>query len=232
MRRRILSLSLLATCLATGLARPSAAGPVLDQSHFVPAPASLYAIVSTQSLAQTFTAGLAGQLAEVDMQLAKSAGATGDLTFTIRTTTNGLPNPDDGQSLYTQTIALSSLPTNDDPFTQVPLTAFDVSSAHINVTPGEVLALALSRTGPGTPPWATWQSSSDLGSNAYSRGAQYQRSSSSSDWTLLTVGTVGQDAGFQTFVSSVPEPSTFALGSIGAAGLAGYGWRKRRRAIA
>ncbi len=166
------------------------------------------------------------------MQLAKSAGATGDLTFTIRTTTNGLPNMDDGQSLFTHTIALSSLPTNDDPFTQVPLTAFDVSSAHITVTPGEVLALALSRTGSGQPPWATWQSSSDLGSNAYPEGALYQRSSSSASWTPVVIGGVGQDGGFQTFLSSVPEPSAFVLGSIGAVGLAGHFWRKRRRAIA
>ncbi len=38
MRGRILSVSLLATCLATGLARPSSADLILDQSHFVPAP--------------------------------------------------------------------------------------------------------------------------------------------------------------------------------------------------
>jgi hypothetical protein len=37
---------------------------------------------------------------------------------------------------------------------------------------------------------------------------------------------------FGNFSLNTPEPSTFALAGLGALGLAGYGWRKRRRAVA
>jgi hypothetical protein len=210
-----LSLSLGAQCRAGGL--------TLDQSHVVPGSGADYAVVTTQSLAQTFTVGLSGLLAEIDLQISKNTGATGDLAFTIRTTSGGLPNTDDGQSLFTTVIPLSSIPTVDSPFDTVSVTAIDVSSATIMVTPGEVLALGLSRTGAGVPPWATWRSSTDN----YSGGALYQRSGPTSSWDPVLITTVGQDAGFQTYISTVPEPSSLVLAGIST--LVGLGLRTWKR---
>jgi hypothetical protein len=207
--------------LSMGLAGQSCAAPLLDQTHVVGAPGNDIAILSAQSLAQTFTAGLSGTLAEVDLQISKNTGTTGDLTFTIRTTSGGIPNSNDSQSLFQTIITLDSIPTVDSVFVPVPLTAIDVSSAHITVTSGQVLALALARNGAGNPPWAAWRS---VPGN-YSGGFQFTRSGSSSPWSQTV-----QEGGFQTFVSVVPEPPSLLLAVIAAGGCGTACCLRRKRA--
>jgi len=209
--------------LAIGLAGQVRAGSVLDQSFVRSTFAADYTIYSQASISQTFTVGLSGLLSQVDLQIYKNTGATGDLTFEILATSGGVPVPDSNPPLFQTVISLSSLPTIDDPNLNVPLTSVDVSSGGINVTPGEVLALALrSPNGSGVPPWTVWRS----GPDQYPRGAEYIEQNQATVWSPLTFAGQGQDGGFQTWVgTAVPEPSSIVLLVPGLLAIA-IRWRK------
>jgi len=75
-----LAVGLGVSCVAT----PTSATPVLDQSNAYDPGFTGSAVVTAHSLAQTFTVGLSGLLRRVDLQLYKSTGTVGDLTFDIR----------------------------------------------------------------------------------------------------------------------------------------------------
>jgi hypothetical protein len=174
---------------------PAGADVVLDQSNVVPAGSTAdLAIVTVQSLAGTFTVGVDGVLAQVDLQIYKNTGTTGDLVFTIRPTNDGVPDPDDALVLLALVISLDDMPTIDDPFQEVPLTSIDVSAAGIIVASGDVLALSLSREGAGSPPWATWRHNGDV----YDGGSSFKRADSTQDWTPIP----DLYAGFQTWVDT------------------------------
>jgi|SRR6516165_7137601 hypothetical protein len=167
------------------------AGLVLDQSNIVPNFQFDAAVISAQSVAQTFTVGVDGTLAQVDLQIYKNSGTTGDVVLDIRPTINGSPDPYNGNILYETVIPLDSMPTIDDPRQDVPLTSIDVSAGKLAVAQGDMLALSLSREGQGSPPWVAWRQ----GEPIYKGGSGYFRSDSTSDWRLL-----GHDGGFQTWV--------------------------------
>lgn len=191
---------------------------VLDQSNVVPTFSADLAVVTSFSYAQTFTVGVEGVLAQVGVQVYKTSGAVGDLVFDVRTAPNGVPNPADQQSLFRTVIPLAVIPTIDDPFTLVPLTSVDVSLAQIAVTPGDVLAVSLSRTGPAAPPWVLWR----FGPPVYQGGGSFTRSGAPEQWRPLPQ----YDAGFQTLVI-VPEPSSLVLCVAGVLGLWLLRWRVR-----
>jgi hypothetical protein len=208
--------------------RQARADLILDQSHVVPTFQGDFAVITVQSVAQTFTVGVAGELAQVDLQIYKNTGTIGDLVFSIRTTIGGVPNPDDSQSLFQTIIPLSAIPTIDNPFLPVPLTSIDVSSAGIAVTPGDVLALSLSRMGVGSPPWVLWRQSLD---GTYPGGSTFTRASPLAPWTPAFGGNA--DGGFQTFVSVggvVPEPSSLILCLLGGILVWFRVWHGRARA--
>jgi len=188
------------------------AGGMLDQSNVVSTFTFDAAVVSEVSRGQTFTVGLAGVLSEVDLEIYKSTNTVVDPTFEIVGTTGGVP--DDTKLLYQTTIPLSSIPTFDTPPTGAfTLTPVDVSSADIVVTPGEVLAVTLSRNAPGNPPWLLWRQ----GIGGYTRGDSYDSIPPGAPWTIDSP----YEGGFQTFVSSaVPEPSAVVLVLIGLSSLA------------
>jgi hypothetical protein len=180
--------------LAPALAMPMdfhITGIVLDQSNVVPNFQFDAAVVSAQSVAQTFTVGVDGTLAQVDFQIYKNTGTTGDVVFDIRPTIKGVPDPDDGNILYETVISLDKMPTIDDPFMDVPLTSIDVSAGKLPVAAGDMLALSLSREGQGSPPWVLWRQ----GQPIYQGGSTYIRNDSTMDWRPLE-----NDGGFQTWV--------------------------------
>lgn len=213
-------IGILATVLSCG---PQArAALILDQSN-VPTTSLLGtfdgAIVSGNDLAQSFTAGLAGLLAQVDVLIAQNPDTpAGDVTLTIRSVVGGVP----AAALFTGTIPLASIPVQDS-FTiaNAPLTSIDVSSAGILLNPGDVLAITLSRTGPGIMPWVTWRSRGDT----YAVGNAFFGNASAGSWTSLAA----DDFGFQTFVAAaaVPEPSSLAMAGLGTLGFLAYGWRRQ-----
>lgn len=207
----------------------SAHAQTLDQSNLIPSATSVVdaAIVTGQQLAQTFTVGLTGVLARVDLPLYKNAAATGDITLAIRTAPGGIPNSDNAQSLFETVIPLSSLPTHEFGPDTLPLTPINVSAGNIAVIPGQVLSISLSRTGAGSPPWAIWRYSVD---DTYSGGDGFLRSGDSDAWTSIPVA---GDAGFQTYVttaaSAAPEPGTLALLALGSLPMVGVVRRRCAR---
>ena len=81
MRHALVIPLLLLSVLATG--RRLEAQVVLDQSalsYLGVEPTAGPAVVSMQSVAQTFTVGVAGTLARIDLGIHKSPGATGNVT--------------------------------------------------------------------------------------------------------------------------------------------------------
>jgi hypothetical protein len=187
---------LVSTVLLLAANSPARADIVLDQSNVYPTFIADLAVITGQELAQTWTVGLEGTLAQIDVQISKETGTTGDVTLTIRATADGVPDSDDSQVLFATVISLDDIPTIDDHFQNVPLTSIDVSDAGLAVQPGDVLTVALSRMGPGSPPWVTWR----CGPPTYQGGQLFIRSGPDFDWKILD----GYEAGFQTYVDVGP----------------------------
>lgn len=172
-------------------------------------------IEATQEVAQTFTVGIGGELVGVALQISKYNFnlPTQDLLFEILPTIGGIPVEDNSLALANFTIPLANIPLFSpitDNFTFVDLSAFSIT-----VTPGEVLAIALSTLGTGQ---YAWLSQNTFEGPTYSGGAEYSRRFTPSWGEVMP----SQDAGFITYV---PEPAILTLMSIG---LVGIGFVKRR----
>lgn len=201
--------------------RASHAGGVLDQ-QLNPASYPVDDLVSagfggTQNLAQTFTVGITGTLTEVDVSVERFAFSppTGTLYLQIRTTTGGVPAADPSYLLQAS-VPESSLPIAGN----YGFVAFDVASAGLQVTQGEQLAIVLL-----APDFANPVSWIGVQGDHYPAGAAFVEQEPDYGW--IPNGPSGTDYGFQTYVASVPEPSTLTLLSI--AGLAGLAFAARRR---
>ena len=113
-------------------------------------------------------------------------------------------------------VPVSTLPTGVFP---PPLTSFDINSFGLFITKGEVLAIVLRSDALGTS--LNWTVS--LG-GGYPYGSEYVRAPGG------TWNSFGFDAGFQTFVNPVPEPSTLTMFGTGALLSLGYLlWRRSRQ---
>jgi hypothetical protein len=168
---------------------PVASAPMLDQSNITflsfggdGAPGS--AVNPTQSVAQTFTVGLTGVLATIDLGIYRDPAAnTGDVTLDI-VPAGALPAYDLSSSLFTTTIPIGSIPlltTN--------LTSVDVSAAQLSVNAGDQLAIVLRRQ--SGPSWVVWQDSA----LEYSKGSFFTWHPGWTTWMPVT-----GDHRFQTWV--------------------------------
>jgi hypothetical protein len=204
------------------------AEPVLDQEMDptgrigVSAGFSGTGVPPTQKRAQTFTVGLEGTLAEVDVFIRRTSAAIGDLMLEIRpTTVTGFPVADPSFLIQTS-LPASSIPTTSG------FVPFDLTSFNLPVTPGEQLAVVLySSVGGSGYNW--------LGTTGdpYPDGSPFEEQPPNHSW-INGSGSNGVDFGFRTFVDTgpggeVPEPTSLTLFGLGAAGVCGCVWRRGKR---
>lgn len=174
------------------------AAPAVDQFHQVTQSFGGLNVGTSGStalqVAQTFTVGLEGLLAEIGVELARDSGALGDIGLEIRSLSGGAPG---SSVLASGTIPIASVPVQG-PNSNTPFTFVDISSENLMVSPGDELAIVLSRVGPFNP-GVSWV----YGNPGYEEGAPYDRFGNNA-WSAIAP-TLGIDFGFQTLIDTNPS---------------------------
>ena len=207
----------LAACLAVSLlatpaGNPASAGPiVVDQEHASP-PTGFDAAIGLSEAAQTFTVGVGGRLAGVDLLLKRNGtdDVGPDLQVEIRATVGGLPISPSSPALAAAAVPRVQTPL-DRSFLHV-----DFPEPRLTVTPGDQLAIVLVAPGGGTE--YLWNLIGDTPSGdfflrnlrAYGADAPWERISNALSF----------DAGFRTYVE-IPEPCGETLAALAVLALAG-----------
>ena len=119
-----------------GLAATQAAQatPIVDQSNLGTPIGPFATVYSAETVGQTFTVGITGQLTSVGVEADKRGTPTVNLTLQIEGVSGGVAN---GTVLASTSLAEASVNSG-------ALSFFDISSANLSVTNGEVLAFVLS----------------------------------------------------------------------------------------
>jgi hypothetical protein len=190
--RVTLLMTLSAACLGGVVAPGPALAATLDQQQGDALGLALSAN-STQSLAQTFTAGLNGGIDQVDLHLGEISPASA-LSVEIRDVSGGLPG---GTVLASTSVQATEVPP-------------DIAAAFVPITfaaPAAVSAgtqyaiVASSSTGPGTA--YDWRDGSTP--NQYGGGVGFFAAPPSGGWNAL-----GPDLAFKTYVGPLPTASPTA----------------------
>lgn len=209
--------------LSIAMSVATAAPLVIDQEHLTPFPYPAWensgglAAVSTQDIAQTFTAGQRGLLWQVDLVLARYPEATGTFELSI------LPGTplDGGTPLFSRVYSVTEIPLGSAWFSPS-LVSFDVhDAAAIMVSPGEVYSIVLKHAG-SYPNWVLWSYSYNV--DLYADGESYN--TYQDNWRVT--GYAGYaDARFRTWVLPVSQPAIAALLFVGLGGITAVVRRKR-----
>ncbi|HSK08571.1 MAG TPA: hypothetical protein VK911_03280 [Vicinamibacterales bacterium] len=219
-------------CLLLMLAPTAEAIPILDQSAwgFV-SPGVGMAITGEQSVAQTFTVGVEGLLARLDLGIWRSTLTTAtDVLLDIVPAEGGLRDFDFTGSLASAVINVSAIPVCPDWCQSLPSLSVSLP-VPVPVSVGDQLAIVLRRPGGTTyPDWVLWSPASWPESGVPYEGGQshWHGRVVASIWTALP----SNDNRFQTFVSPaqpIPEPASGLLALGGLATLALNRHRARRR---
>jgi len=179
------------------LGKSVVATPVLDQDHTITS--SIGDTPSdAQEVGQTFTVGIAGTLARIELLLGRFPFASGNAQLTVYSTASGFPSA----SLGFISIPAAGVPTASPVY--IPI---DLTSLNIAVTTNDVLAFGIKNTGSGpyimpyvSPPPPT-----------YSGGSGVRRTLSAPPGSWQTY-TPERDFGFRTYVNaaaSVAAPGDF-----------------------
>ena len=156
-----------------------------------------YQINSGQSVAQTFTAGLSGEIDQVDLNVDKTGAPTAPLSVEIRPVSGGAPG---STVLSASTVPASAVGSYPPAFVQVNF------AAPAPVTAGTQYAIDAYAATPQTDRYEwSWGATSD----PYPAGASFFIGSSppSGTWTM----DASQDLGFKTYVAPVtiaPAPTS------------------------
>ena len=159
---------------------------------------------------QTFTVGVSGTLAQVDMRVGRHDDTVTDpLLFDVRTTSGGIPSTPNsgGDILASVSIPASTIPTigtADPAFFSVDLTPFTVP-----VTAGEVLAIVLRSNAPSNGSYVWVGTGGPLASDGYASGSAFQRgvfAAGPGPWGSPS-GYMNDDLAFRTYVA-VNQAST------------------------
>jgi hypothetical protein len=173
-----------------GITQVAAAG-TLDQQQTTSNNDVGFPIVGTRQVAQTFTAGISGNLDQVNLLLRRPAGSAGDLTVQIKATTGGTPS---GLPLASATVPAASVSFGQG-WVSVPL------SPTTSIA-GMQYAIVLSSPGScdidGCYSWG-----GNVG-DPYSRGDPFVSTDSGATW----FANPSYDLAFQTFVTPLPPPPT------------------------
>jgi hypothetical protein len=197
MRRVLLVASAVAISgtLFLGAAASATAG-TLDQQQSTVAPMATNAH-STQSVAQTFTAGLSGKLDQVDLNLNMSGSPPVPLIVDLRDVSGGLP----GNAILASQMVLSS-----------GVVAFPGSGwvSFVFPTPAPVTAgtqyAIVAHSAAVFPQTYAW--SQGMGTDPYAGGAAYMAAPPTAPWMPVTIGP--PDFAFKTYV--VPSPPQIPAG--------------------
>lgn len=133
-------------CLATvaiaalaSIAAPAFATPVLDQNHTITS--SIGDTPSdAQEVGESFTVGITGTLASIELLLGRFEFASGDAQLTMYSTTGGFPSA----NLGFVTIPATSVPTTSPAYISIDLTTLNIA-----VAATDVLAFGVKNTGSG-----------------------------------------------------------------------------------
>lgn len=146
------------------------------------APGDVYAasaIVTTATLAQTFTAPASGVVDSIGLQIYATLGTVGDLTLFLVPTQGGDPVAISSGALTQQQIPIGVLPIEipDRGFEDAPLTIVTLLD-NVSLVEGQQYAVVLRRTGEPAPPWANW----NAGVNTFSGGAAFRSADGGESW--------------------------------------------------
>ena len=198
MRPRILALALSS---AFSLACANVGAAVLDQDNSSNSDSGFNVNGSFISWQQEIQAGIAGQLAQIDLFYQIRGAAVQDFQFSLFSGGGW----HDGTPLYSTQIAPA-----------VGTISIDVSSANLMLSPGTTFTIAIRGLGPDSGCCNLRGS----GYGFYPAGQLFLNGS------LYSAGDI--DLGFRSYVNAVPEPSSYALMAVGLVGIAALRRRSRK----
>jgi hypothetical protein len=192
--------------LASTVAFLAATAPLTGQSDcadqfYVPTPNNGLEVTDNQSVTQTFTVGLLGQLTRVELVGINHHRGTSvhNIDVAIVTTdASGVPT--------TTTLATTTVPPSAVPPTRGNV-LIDLSAANLIVTPGQVLGLRLQTASPSGG--ATYGWSADAITGTYDGGSTFIRGNVGIPW----------DMGFRTYVAFPAAWSNYGAGHPGTNGV-------------
>jgi PEP-CTERM motif len=206
---------------------PCWAIPVTVDQFYIPTAVPHNGLLAedTQTVAQTFTVGLAGRLTALELELACCLNAAGQITFPtedllieIRTTlSDGSPSD--------HVVASTTASSTDLSIGSFRFERFALGHDGFFVSPGELYAVVLTSMAPGMGRFNPYTWGRDA-FGQYDRGSAYVAFPHLGGEFFVTVS----DMGFKTYVDPIPEPATFTLVALGAAALARARIVQRRRA--